>query len=223
MLMKSFLSKPLTCFFICLSFVSAAPRAGAESALLSRMDSVRVDYVIDGDTIILEDGRHVRYIGINCPEVAHRDRPGEPFGKAAERFNRQLVEGKAVRLEYDQKKTDRYGRTLAYVFPDRNLLVNRRLVEAGMAFCLYDRKTAKYADALLNAQRRAMAAGKGIWRNPALKKPRTLVGNRASRRFHLPHCDPAKRIADRNRVMFNSRWEAFLEGYAPSKRCFFDR
>ncbi len=221
MYIKSFLSRPLTCFFICLFLLPTVPRAGAEPGPFSRMDSVRVDYVIDGDTIILEDGRHVRYIGINCPEVSHADRPGEPFGKAAERVNRQLVDGKTVRLEYDQEKTDRYGRTLAYVFLDRNLFVNRRLVEAGMAFCLYDRQTAKYTDVLLSAQRTAMSAGKGIWGNPALKNPRRLVGNRASRRFHLPHCDPAKRIAERNRVMFNNRWEAFLEGYAPSKRCFF--
>jgi len=221
MLAKPFLSKHLTCFFICLFLLSVAPQAEADP--FSQMDSARVDYVIDGDTIILKDGRHVRYIGINCPEVAHGDRPGEPFGRAAERFNRNLVGGKTVRLEYDQEKSDRYGRTLAYLFPDRTLFVNARIVEAGLAFCLYDRQTTKYADVLLRAQRAAMSAGKGIWGNPALKKPRRLVGNRASRRFHLPHCDPAKRIADRNRVMFSSRWEAFLEGYAPSKRCFFDR
>ena len=223
MLIKTLISKRLTWFFICFFLVPPVPQAGAEPGPFSGMDSVRVDYVIDGDTIILKDGRHVRYIGINCPEVAHRDRPGEPFGRAAERFNRKLVGEKTVRLEYDQEKTDRYGRTLAYLFLDRSLFVNRRMVEAGMAFCLYDPKTAKYADVLLRAQRKAMNAGIGIWGNPALKKPQRLVGNRSSRRFHLPHCDPARRTAERNRVLFNSRWEAFLEGYAPSKRCFFDR
>lgn len=223
MRIRPFVSKPLSCFFICLFLLPTVVQAGAGPGPSSRMDSARVDYVIDGDTIILTDGRHVRYIGINCPEVAHGDQPGEPFGRAAERFNRQLVDGKTVRLEYDQEKTDRYGRTLAYLFLDRTLFVNRRMVESGMAFCLYDRKTAKHADVLLSAQRKAMSAGKGIWGNPALKNPQRLVGNRASRRFHLPRCDPAKRIAERNRVMFSSRWEAFLEGYAPAKRCFFDR
>ncbi len=223
MLITPFVSKPLTCFFICLFLFPAVPQTGAEPVPFSQMNSARVDYVIDGDTVILKDGRHVRYIGINCPEVAHGDRPGEPFGRAAERFNRQLVDGKTVRLEYDQDKTDRYGRTLAYLFVDRTLFVNRRMVEAGMAFCVYDPLTAKYAEVLLSAQRKAMSAGKGVWGNPILKKPKKLIGNRASRRFHLPHCDPAKRIAVRNRVTFKNRWEAFLEGYAPSKRCFFDR
>ena len=33
----------------------------------------QVRWVDDGDTIVLQDGRHVRYIGINAPEIEHED------------------------------------------------------------------------------------------------------------------------------------------------------
>jgi len=92
----------------------------------------KVGRVVDGDTIELTDGRLVRYIGIDAPEVRRRARPGDrewrtgggnrwvedpqPFGHAATEANRALVEGKRVRLEYDVQTRDRFGRLLAYVY-----------------------------------------------------------------------------------------------------------
>lgn len=205
--------------------IFAAAHSVAKSESLPRKAHVqRVSHVIDGDTIILENGRHVRYIGIDCPEVAHArsEKKSEPFGKAAEKRNRKLVDGKTVRLEYDQEKTDRYGRALAYVFLSNGIFVNDLLVEEGLAHCLYDRKNTRFAEMFLKSQHNAMSSGKGVWGNRNLKKPYQVIGNRASRRFHPPHCDTAKQIAKRNRVVFPNRWKAFLEGYSPSKRCFFD-
>jgi len=75
-----------------------------------------VDRVVDGDTIVLSDGKKVRLIGVDTPETKHPNKPVEYFGKEATEFTRRMCEGKQVRLEYDQEKIDRYGRTLAYVF-----------------------------------------------------------------------------------------------------------
>ena len=66
--------------------------------------------VIDGDTIVLDDGRKVRYLGINAPEH------GQPYAREATNFNRRLVSGLSVRLEFDQERQDRHGRLLAYVY-----------------------------------------------------------------------------------------------------------
>ena len=74
--------------------------------------------VIDGDTIEVEiDGTsyRVRYIGIDTPETVHPQKPVECFGKEASEKNRELVEGKRVRLEKDVSDTDKYGRLLRYV------------------------------------------------------------------------------------------------------------
>ena len=72
-------------------------------------DMARVTQVVDGDTIIIEGGYRVRYIGIDTPEIYPEV---EAFGIEAWQANRRLVEGKEVRLERDVSETDKYGRLL---------------------------------------------------------------------------------------------------------------
>ena len=92
-----------------------------------------VTKVTDGDTIKLSDGTKVRYIGIGTPETKHPKKPVQFFGKEASEANKKLVEGKKVRLEYDVQKTDKYKRTLAYVYLEDGTFVNAWLVENGYA------------------------------------------------------------------------------------------
>ena len=123
--------------------------------------------VIDGDTIELTDGRLVRYIGIDAPEVRRREdhrwvvRP-EPFGLAAQEVNKRLVQGKRVRLEYDVETRDRYGRILAYVYVDGQM-VNERLVEDGDARVLTIPPDVKYADRFRRLAEDARRAHRGVW------------------------------------------------------------
>ena len=72
----------------------------------------KVQRVVDGDTVVLENGSIVRYVGITAPET------NEPFEKQASEENRKLVEGKTVTLEYDNYKGDKFGRILAYLIID---------------------------------------------------------------------------------------------------------
>ncbi len=94
----------------------------------------RVTRVVDGDTIELEDGRKVRYIGINTPETVDPRRKVECFGKEASSFNKSLVEGKKVRLEKDVSETDRYGRLLRFAYLEDGTFVNEVLVREGYAY-----------------------------------------------------------------------------------------
>ena len=184
-------------------------------------DWLRVRWVDDGDTIVLLDGRRVRYLGINAPEIAHDryGRPGEPMGVEALALNRHLVHRKRVRLELDEETHDAYGRLLAYVFLPGNRMVNEQMVAGGLAHVLPHWPNNRYDARLLTAQRAAMQAGSGIW--PRWKKIEVVViGNRRSRRFHTRSCPNAGSISARNRIFFNKPWEAFWEGYAPAKGCF---
>ena len=76
--------------------------------------------VVDGDTIIVDiDGTEtrVRLIGVDTPESVHPDDTlNSERGKIASDFTSALLTGKQVYLEYDKEMTDKYGRTLAYVF-----------------------------------------------------------------------------------------------------------
>lgn len=200
--------------FCCMFFVCAAGLLYAESA----GETAWPKYVIDGDTLVLKDGRHVRYIGINAPETPKRDKKGEPYGNAAKKFHRHILKSGNIRLEYDRERKDHYGRTLAWIWMQDGSLLNELLLREGYAHCLYDKKNHKYWDRLLDAQQKAMKEKKGIWKDLYRKKGKVL-GHTGSRRFHDPRCDIAGQIAARNRKWFKSPWQAYLEGYSPSKKC----
>ncbi|UCF93209.1 MAG: thermonuclease family protein [Desulfobacterales bacterium] len=178
----------------------------------------QVKWVVDGDTIVLRDGRAVRYIGINAPEIDHENQKAEPFGYKAREFNAHRVRAAKIRLELDQERHDQYGRLLAFVFLADGTFINAAMIAEGYAFYLYRKPNVKYAGILLQSQRRAMTAGKGMWQHWS-KKDAPYLGNQESRRFHLATCPFAKQIKRKNRVTFSNKWEAFWAGYAPAKKC----
>ena len=71
-----------------------------------------VTRIIDGDTIELSDGRRLRYMLVDTPEVSGG---AECYGTNATTFNSDLVLNKDIEISYDQQCTDNFGRTLAYV------------------------------------------------------------------------------------------------------------
>ena len=180
---------------------------------------IRVKWVSDGDTIVLSDDRHVRYIGINAPEIAHDKQKAEAFGYAAKKYNQSLVLSKKVRLEFDKETHDRYGRLLAYIFLADGTFINKKMIEKGYAYVLHLRPNLKYDGVLLKAQRDAMSAKKGMWRNLNDKEHKVYVGSKRSKRFHLKTCSYGKRIKRKNRVLFTKKWDAFWNGFSPCKQC----
>jgi endonuclease YncB( thermonuclease family) len=179
---------------------------------------VTVKRVNDGDTVQLADGRFVRYIGVDTPEIDHEHNTAEPFGFEARARNIELVGGRKIRLEFDIERLDGYGRTLAYVYLPDGSMVNEKLLQSGLAHCLYKMPNVKYEARLLQAQREAMQDRQGMWREWREKEGR-YVGNRNSRRLHAAACPEAKRISPKNRTLFTKRWDAFWAGYSPSKEC----
>jgi endonuclease YncB( thermonuclease family) len=179
---------------------------------------VTVKRVNDGDTLQLADGRLVRYIGVNSPEINHERNTAEPFGFEARAANGELVGSRRIRLEFDVERFDDYGRTLAHVFLADGSMVTESLLRSGLALCLATPPNIKYENRLLAAQREAMRARRGLWQNWREKEAR-YVGNRNSRRFHLAACPEAPRIAPRNRVTFSKRWDALWAGYSPARDC----
>ena len=179
---------------------------------------VRVKRVNDGDTITLTDGRLVRYIGVDTPEIDYEKRRAEPLAYEARDFNRKPLGAGEVRLEAGGESRDRYGRTLAYVFLPDGTFVNAELLRQGYGFVLPTAGNNRYREKLLKAQRAAMSAGRGIWRNWR-EKGKGYIGNRRSLRLHLKTCPAAARISRANRVYFKTSWEAFWRGYAPARGC----
>jgi len=177
---------------------------------------VKVIRVIDGDTVVLADGSHLRYAGIDTPELHLEKGSPEPFAREAYLLNRQLTEGRRLYLEEAQRKHDRYGRRLGYLFlPDRRL-VSEVLVAQGLAFVCYYRGSFRYYSRLLRAQREALTKRKGIFSRLKNTEP-YYIGNRRSRRFHRPGCPEAQKI--KKKRIFRSLEEALWAGYCPARDC----
>jgi micrococcal nuclease len=177
-----------------------------------------VRWVNDGDTIVLNTGQRVRYIGINAPEIDHEGQKAQPYGYPAKSFNKDLVMSKKIRLEFGAERYDRYGRTLAHVFLQDGTYVNRLLLQAGFAYYLYRKPNVQYDKILQTAQQEAMEMKKGLWRRWQ-EKNRPYIGNTDSRRYHISSCPFAKKIKFKNQIKFSSKWQAFSKGYAPGKKC----
>ena len=137
-------------------------RGGREQAA-APSGTAFVQRVVDGDTVVLAGGERVRYIGVDTPELHHPTKPVQPYAREASEFNRRLVEGKPVRLEYDVQRRDRYGRLLAYVYLEDGTFVNAELVRQGYAQLLTIPPDVKHADLFVRLQKEAREAGRGLW------------------------------------------------------------
>ena len=120
-----------------------------------------VTKVIDGDTIEIEGGDRVRYIGIDTPETFDPRKKVQCFGRQASNKNKDLVGGKKVRLENDVNDTDKYGRLLRYVWVDETL-INETLVKEGFAFSSPYPPDVKYQARLDEAQTFAQSKNLGL-------------------------------------------------------------
>jgi micrococcal nuclease len=179
----------------------------------------KVEFVYDGDTVLLGSGESVRYLGIDAPETAYKGGPPGFMAEEALAFNEKMVKGKEVRLQLDREKHDRYGRLLAYVYLPNGQMVNIRMLEKGFACVLVVPPNIRHLDRLIEAQREAMTARKGIWSREVDTGCGPYVGNRKSFRFHRRDCPYGARTHPANRVVFEGRRDAFWEGYSPCKKC----
>lgn len=94
----------------------------------------RVTRVIDGDTIVLDNGQTVRLIGVDAPEIHHPEIPVQRFGEESAEFLKRLAEGFDCTLEYEPDDlVDCYGRVLAYVFVEGRL-INAEIIRRGYGY-----------------------------------------------------------------------------------------
>jgi endonuclease YncB( thermonuclease family) len=131
-------------------------------------EQARVSYVYDGDTVRLADGRKIRFIGINTPEIGRDGRPSQPFARQARRHLLSLLDGSSqVGLYYGPERTDKYDRTLAHVFVDGQVSLEEELLTAGLATSLAIPPNVTLAPCYARLEAKARAARRGIWSIPA--------------------------------------------------------
>ncbi|MBR2283917.1 MAG: thermonuclease family protein [Ruminococcus sp.] len=124
--------------------------------------------VVDGDTIVVDiDGAEtkIRFIGVDTPESVNPDKSlNTEQGKIASEFTADMLTGKQIYLEYDTERTDKYGRTLAYVFlSDKFTMVEAELLKSGMAEVMTIEPNSKYALYFEELEAEAKQNKVGFW------------------------------------------------------------
>lgn len=174
--------------------------------------------VIDGNTIQLDTGEVVKYIGIETPELNLKEGGSEFFAKQASRYNQKLVFMKKVRLEFDKEREDSDGRMLAYVFV-KKLFVNAELIKLGYARTHTIPPNDKYKDIFLDYEKKAKQSEKGLWQETKKDTETSYIGNKRSYTFHRPSCENVDKIPEKSKIIFRSRADAIKIGFIPDKMC----
>ena len=100
-------------------------------------EKAEVNYIIDGDTVVLQDGRHVRLIGINTPELARGNKPAEQGAELARQALMTLIkDSEPIYLRHGNETHDRHGRNLAHLYLDNGIYIQAQLLKLGLAMPL---------------------------------------------------------------------------------------
>lgn len=132
--------------------------------------------VIDGDTLRLEDGRRVRLIGIDTPEIGREGRASEPFAEQARERLQALVREPGLQLVVGQQAEDRYGRTLGHLFTGRGANIEALLLADGLGFALAVPPNLALLECHAAAEGEARRELLGVWRQPPLPAARAKAG-----------------------------------------------
>jgi endonuclease YncB( thermonuclease family) len=129
--------------------------------------------VVDGDTIDIRDdirGRlRIRVLGIDTPETKKPDYPVECWGPEATAFATSNLVDQRVAVETDptQDRTDRYGRTLAYLVRADGWDYSVEAARAGAARSyVYGGTPVSRHNAIAAAEKEARDARRGLWGPP---------------------------------------------------------
>jgi endonuclease YncB( thermonuclease family) len=161
-------------FFV--SVLCAWP-AQAFCPLPSGLPTVRVQRVVDGDTLKLSDGRSVRLIGINTPELAHHGRNVEPFADVARRRLQTLVSqsGGRLSLQVGSEPRDHYGRTLAHAYDSAGQNLEARLLAEGLGYLVAVAPNTALVACQQAAEQVARAARLGLWAESVVQAPEQIT------------------------------------------------
>lgn len=191
---------------------------------------VTVAHVYDGDTVQLNDGRRVRLLGINTPELGRDGKPDQAFAKDAERaVGRFFINEGKTYLYRDVEGQDKYGRHLAYLIRERTdgkkLSLEKELLTQGLAYHVAIPPNMALAECYAEAETVARNKGRGLWRS---EKSQTHKNSDATN-FGSVNEGGYQRITSKvSRVTFKKAWWINFDGgftavIYPENQQYFDR
>lgn len=175
--------------------------------------------VVDGDTIYLDNGKKIRFVGVNTPER------GVNGYITSKNFVQKLCLNKKVGIDIDDRKhNDKYGRTLAVVIVDGKN-VNEMLLKEGLAEIMYMPPSEFYpfnwagSNTHVADSHTSSSSSSSSSHSSSSSGSGSYVANANTGKFHVSSCDSVSKMSEKNKVFFSSRDAAINQGYVPCKRC----
>ncbi|MDD9906719.1 MAG: thermonuclease family protein [Rhodospirillaceae bacterium] len=139
----------------------------ATADTLTTAGSGKVVEIVDGDTLILQDGREVRLVGIQAPKLplGRRNFKTWPLADEAKSALLALSLYKTVTLSYGGRRVDRYDRQLAHLHDETGSWIQGEILRRGMARVYSFRDNRAQVAEMLAIEREARQAKRGIWRH----------------------------------------------------------
>jgi endonuclease YncB( thermonuclease family) len=155
--------------FLCLALLlPLAARAEPACTVKQPDEFATISYVHDGDTVHLQDGRKIRLIGINTPELARDNRPEQAYAMEARQSLQTVISrhGNRVGLVYGAERHDRYGRLLAHLFTPDGENIQAGLLSEGMAVAINHPPNTRYSGCYTEQEQAARCRHAGVWSSP---------------------------------------------------------
>ena len=203
-------------FFFLISVLFASTEAQAKEK-----QTARVQEALTGDTVRLEGGKTLRYIGLHAPPLQSLIPLVRQYGSASLEFNKKMVEGKNILIDWGSQLYDNRKDLLGYVFLEDGTFVNQEILKAGHAKVKIVPPNILYDDAFRKCELEARRNRSGLWKeepkNPFLKSE--YIGEKNTKIFYLPNSAELDRIPQANLVTFSSRVQAKAAGFRPCSTC----
>ncbi len=152
-------------FYIFSSFSHATSNETPQCVSTHFDEKAYIKYVIDGDTVVLTDNRHIRLIGINTPEIRHDNIYLSEQGalRAKEILEKLLPDKAQIQLLYGKERFDKHGRTLAHIYLESNLNIQAEMLAKGLAMPLRIPPNLSLAECYDRISKSAKEKKLGLW------------------------------------------------------------
>lgn len=216
---------------LALTVLAAGPAPAAPVEVpraLSAGSTGRAVEIVDGDTLLLADGREVRLVGLQAPKLplGRPDFTPWPLAGEAKAALAKLALAEELLLAYGGRRMDRHGRQLAHLYRTRDgAWLQAALLARGLARVYSFADNRALVGDLLAIERRARAAGRGIWAHPyyAVRTPETVADDVGSFQLVEGRVEDAAVVRGRAYLNFGRDWRTdFTVTLAPEVRRLFE-
>ncbi|WP_417553089.1 thermonuclease family protein [Marinomonas fungiae] len=171
----------LLALFLCLSSSSYG-----QCLAQGDLQVAQVQRIVDGDTLHLSDGRKVRLVGVNTPELDHENGRHEAFALEAKQRLSSLA-GDQVYWQSAHESEDRYGRKLYYLFTKDRESIASQLLSDGLGYRIAVPPNIRYQDCFAKSEQIAREAKRGLWQHPTQWQPQAGFAVARSKLTSITH------------------------------------